>query len=254
MSDFTNVPETQPFFFEGSDIGVLISHGFTGTPQSMRLLGEYLHREGGFTVSCPRLTGHATVPEEMSKSTAEQWIADLESAMLKLKERCSALFITGLSMGGTLALYMAAMHQVNFRGAIPINGALTLNSPDFAALALMKGAPATIPGVGSDIKQEGVFEMAYAVTPVPAIRQLYVLMAATRDLMPRVLCPLLVFQSRNDHVVPPMNGDLIMQTAGSQDKNLIWLENSFHVATLDNDKELIGAETVAFIKKHSGRV
>ena len=75
-------------------------------------------------------------------------------------------------MGGTLTLYMAAMHADVFAGALPINPAVFLNSPDLAGLAFMANAPADCSGVGSDIKQPGVTELAYPVVPVPAIRQL----------------------------------------------------------------------------------
>jgi carboxylesterase len=122
----------EPFFFEGGKTGCLVSHGFTGTTQSMRFLGEYLARGGGLTVVGPRLKGHGTAPEDMAQSTAEEWIRDLEVAMETLRARCDRIFITGLSMGGTLTLYMAAMHADVFHGAVPINGAVFLNSPDMA--------------------------------------------------------------------------------------------------------------------------
>ena len=242
---------TEPFFFEGNKIGCLVSHGFTGTTQSMRFLGEYLAREGGLTVIGPRLKGHGTTPEDMAQSTAEEWIRDLEAALKTLCERCDKIFVTGLSMGGTLTLYMAAMHADVFRGAVPINGAVFLNSPDLAGLAFMANAPAVIPGVGSDIKQPGVTELAYPVVPVPAIRQLYALMSVTRELLPRVTCPTLVFQSRDDHVVNPQNAPDIIEHVGAADKRLVWLDHSYHVATLDNDKELIAGETLRFIQQHS---
>jgi carboxylesterase len=241
----------EPFFFEGCKTGCLVSHGFTGTTQSMRFLGQYLAREGGLTVIGPRLMGHGTTPEEMAQSTAEEWVRDLEAAMEMLRERCDKIFVAGLSMGGTLTLYMAAMHADVFQGAVPINGAVFLNSPDLAGLAFAANAPAVIPGVGSDIKQPGVTELAYPVVPVPAIRQLYALMGVTRELLPRVTCPTLVFQSRDDHVANPDNAPYIFEHVGAADKRLVWLDNSYHVATLDNDKELIAAETLQFIREHS---
>lgn len=251
MAQYQVLPNAEPFFFEGNQIGVLVSHGFTGTTQSMRFLGEYLHQQGGFTVSGPRLSGHGTDPQDMAQATAEDWIRDLERALETLRQGCAKVFITGLSMGGTLTLYMAAMHSDIFAGAVPINPAVFLNSPDLAGLAFMANAPAVVPGVGSDIKQPGVIELAYPVMPVPAIRQLYALMGVTRELLPRVICPTLVFTAREDHVVIPENGPYIVEHIGSTDKRLVWLENSYHVATLDNDKELIAAETLEFIRLHS---
>jgi carboxylesterase len=250
MSEIQIMPGAEPFFFEGNEVGCLVSHGFTGTTQSMRFLGEFLAREGGFTVIGPRLKGHGTTPEDMAQTTAEDWVRSVEEALHTLQQRCSTIFVTGLSMGGTLTLYMAAMHPGVFAGAVPINGAVFVNSPDMAGLAFASGAPPVIPGVGSDIKKPGETELAYPVVPVPTIRHLYALMAVTRELLPRVTCPTLVFQSRDDHVVVPDNAPYILEHVGAEEKRLVWLDNSYHVATLDNDKELIAEETLRFIQAH----
>jgi carboxylesterase len=250
------MPETkimtgaEPFFFEGNEVGCLVSHGFTGTTQSMRFLGEYLAGEGGLTVVGPRLEGHGTTVEDMARSSAEDWIRSVEAGLQKLRERCSKIFMTGLSMGGTLTLYIAAMYPDVIRGAVPINGALFVDNPDLAGLAFMASAPAAVPGVGGDIKKPGVTELAYDDVPVPSIRQIYALMSVTRELLPRVKCPTLVIQSRDDHVVVPENAPYIIENAGAEDKRLLWLENSYHVATLDHDKELIARETLKFIRSH----
>ena len=120
-----------------------------------------------------------------------------------------------------------------------------------AVLAFVPDAPAELPGIGSDIKAEGVKELAYPVTPVPAIKHLIALGAVTHMMLPRVKCPALIITSREDHVVPPRNGELILNAISSEEKELFWLENSYHVATLDNDKELILEKTLEFIRKHS---
>ena len=246
----------EPFFYEGNEgnegnkIGVLVSHGFTGTTQSMRFLGKTLAEEGGFAVSGPRLKGHGTTPEDMAQSTAEDWIRSVEGAMQDLQKCCDKIFITGLSMGGTLTLYIAGMYPDLIAGAIPINGAVFLHSPDFARLAFMKDAPPMVPGVGSDIKKPGVTELAYEQMPVRAVRELYALMGATHDLLGSIACPTLVFQSKDDHVVNPQNAPFIMEHLQVEDKRLIWLEESYHVATLDNDKELIAEEALKFIQAH----
>ena len=251
MAEYPILTGAEPFYFEGNDVGVLVSHGFTGTTQSMFFLGQYLAEKGGFTVIGPRLKGHGTDPADMAKSTAEDWIRSVEHALEKLLKRCRKVFITGLSMGGTLTLYMAAMYPKVFAGAAPINGAVFLKNPGMAGLAFGNGLPETVPGVGSDIKQPGIVELAYPVVPVPAVRQIYALMGATRDLLPAVTCPLLVFQSRQDHVVHPDNAPFIFENVSSKDKALVWLENSYHVATLDNDKELIAGRLVNFVHRLS---
>ena len=135
MSEMQVMPGAEPFFFEGGDVGCLVSHGFTGTTQSMRFLGEFLANVGRLTVVGPRLKGHGTSVEDMAQSSAADWIRSVEAGMQTLRERCSKIFITGLSMGGTLTLYMAAMYPDAIRGAIPINGAVFVNNPDLASLA-----------------------------------------------------------------------------------------------------------------------
>jgi carboxylesterase len=247
MTESQVLPGAEPFYFEGGEIGCLVSHGFTGSPQSMRFLGEYLAKEGGLTVMGPRLKGHGTAVEDMAASTAEDWIKSVDAGLEKLKERCSQIFITGLSMGGTLTLYSAAVHADLIKGAIPINGAVISKNPDFATLAFMANAPATVPGVGGDIKQPGVTELAYSDVPVPAVRQIFALTSVTRTLLPRVVCPTLVIQSREDHIVEPENATFIMDNIGSENKRLLWLDESYHVATLDNDKELIAQEILKFV-------
>jgi carboxylesterase len=245
------LPEAESFCLEGNTIGCLMVHGFTSTPQSLRYLGEYLACQGNLTVVAPRLTGHGTTPNEMAHSTAEDWIRNVESGLEMLRRRCDKIFTAGLGMGGTLALYIAAMYPATVAGVVAINSAVFLKNPDFARLAFMMDAPDTVPNCYSDIKRAGSKESAYSVVPVPAIRQLYALLGVTRDLLPRVLCPTRLFQSRLDHVVPPDNGPLILDLIRAEEKDLIWLEDSYHVATLDNDAEYIARMTLAFIQRHS---
>ena len=252
MTDEPILAGAEPFFYPGNDIGVLVCHGFTGTTQSMRPLGQQL-AVAGYTVVGPRLAGHGISPQAMAKTTASDWIASVDEALASLRKTCSQVFMTGLSMGGTLTLYTAAKHADVIRGAIPINATVRINSADLAGLALDPNAPATVPGIGSDIKAPGVVELAYKEVPVAALRQIYSLVGVTHDLLPRISCPTLVIQSREDHVVEPSNGPRIVKRIGASRVNLLWLDHSYHVATLDNDKDLIAQQTVAFIRSVAGR-
>ena len=110
-----------------------------------------------------------------------------------------------------------------------------------------------MPGIGSDVKDPNSKELAYAEVPVPAFRQVYALAAVTQDLLPRIKCPTLVITSREDHVVNPGNGPRIVGAVGSNRAELVWLENSYHVATIDHDKALIAQLTIDFIKSIAGR-
>ncbi len=252
MADDAILPGAEPFFFPGNDIGVLVCHGFTGTTQSMRYLGQHLHG-AGYTVIGPRLNGHGISPQAMAKTTAGDWIASVEDALAELRKTCSQIFMTGLSMGGTLTLYTAAKYAEVIKGAIPINGTVQNGKPDLAALAFDRAMPAMVPGIGSDIKDSNSTELAYKQVPVAAVKELYALVAVTRDLLPRIACPTLVIQSREDHVVDPANGPRIVRLIGASRVELQWLDNSYHVATLDNDKDLICQRAAAFIKSIAGR-
>jgi carboxylesterase len=251
MVDVQVLAGAEPFYAEGGRVGVLVSHGYTGSPQSMRPLAEGL-AGAGFTVALPRLRGHGTTPADMAASTARDWIASIEDAATWLRARCDRLFMTGLSMGGTLTLYMAGQHPDRFAGIIPINAALFVNSPDLAALAFAADAPAEVPGIGSDIKAPGVVELAYPAVPVPTVKELFALMQVADELLPRIACPILALVSREDHVVPPANAEYLLGRVASADKDLVWLEDSYHVATLDNDRELILRRTGDFIRRRAG--
>jgi carboxylesterase len=241
----------EPFRFEGNEVGVLVSHGFTGTTQSVRPLGEALSEEG-FTVMGPRLEGHGTSMEDHASSTASDWISSIEAGLTWLQQRTSQTFFTGLSLGGMFALYFAAKYPDCIRGIVPINACVFLNDPDLARVVFDPEAPPAVPGVGSDIKAEGVEELVYPQVPVPPIKELMAIMRVTDDLLPSITTPALILQSTEDHVVPPENGPHILEKLGGEDKELVWLENSYHVATLDNDADLIAERSVRFIREHGG--
>lgn len=241
----------EPFRFEGNGTGVLVSHGFTGTTQSVRPLGEALAAEG-FTVMGPRLKGHGTSMEDHARSTALDWISSIEEGLAWLGQRTSNVFFVGLSMGGMFSLYFAATRPNLVRGIVPINACVYLGDPELARLVFDPEAPATVPGVGSDIRAEGIEELVYPEVPVPPVKEFMAIMRVTDDLLPAVTCPALVLQSTEDHVVPPENGPHILEKLGSEDKELVWLENSYHVATLDNDASVIAERTVQFIREHGG--
>jgi carboxylesterase len=251
-NDETILAGAEPFFFPGNDIGVLLSHGFTGTTQSMRYLGEQLNA-AGYTVIGPRLTGHGVSPQAMAKTTAADWIESIDAALAELRQTCSQVFMAGLSMGGTLTLYTAAKHADVIKGAIPINAVVHMGKAEMAGIAFARDMPATVPGIGSDVKDPETTELAYREVPVAAFRQIYALAAVTQDLLPTVTCPTLVMQSREDHVVHPSNGPRIAGLLGSARIELAWLENSYHVATIDFDKELIAQKSIAFIRSIAGR-
>lgn len=236
----------EAFHFPGNEVGILVQHGFTGTTQSMRGLGEYLAK-CGFTVYGPRLKGHGTHYEEMEGTTWKDWIESADDGYRMLKKKCSQIFVVGLSMGGTLAVELAHRHP-EIRGMVLINAAMKMDSLERTAL---EEGSRFLDAIGSDIRAEGVQELAYEKTPVKSVKEIVKLMEVTRKKVPSVSCPALILVSKEDHVVPPSNSRFLFENLKSADKSLIELENSYHVATLDHDKELIARETEAFIKRLS---
>ncbi len=250
MSTSPLIPGAEPFFIEGNDIACLIIHGLSTTPQAVHFVGDYLAREGGFTVSGPLLAGHGTSMADLLTVSPLDWIRDLVEALEQLRQRCHKIFIMGLSLGGLLTLYMAAKYPTLFAGAAPINTPLH-STTEIALLLFDLEAPEFIPNGPPDIKQPDVDEIIYEGMPLITLQQTYALLSVTRDILPRIACPTLIFQSREDHWVDPINALLILENLSTLEKKLIWLDNSYHTATLDYDKERIGAELVRFIQQQA---
>ena len=236
----------EEFYYQGNDVGVLVIHGFTGSTQSMRYLGERI-AEAGYTVYGPRLTGHGTHQEDMERASFNDWIGDVKSGVEKLKETCTTIFVAGLSMGGTLTLYLAEQYP-EIAGIMPINAAIDLPGMRDYYEEIADGSERFVAGIGSDILKPGVEELAYPLTPVKSMKELLKLTDEVRTNLHKVTAPALIFSSIADHVVPPQNSREIYNTISSENKNTVHLENSYHVATLDNDKELIADQCMAFIK------
>ncbi|MBU8917924.1 alpha/beta fold hydrolase [Bacillus sp. FJAT-29953] len=235
----------EPFYFEGNRVGILVSHGFTGSTQSMRPLGE-AYAKAGYTVCGPRLKGHGTHYEDMEQTTYHDWIASVEEAYQWLKERCDTIFVTGLSMGGTLTLYMAEKHP-EIRAIIPINAAVDI--PAMLPVRQLEDMP-YLDAIGSDIKKPGVVELAYEKTPVQSVKEILTFMDEVKADLHIITCPVLIFVSDEDHVVPPDNSQIIYDEIGSEIKELHQLKDSYHVATLDNDQQVIIEKTLKFIDKN----
>ncbi|ALX50241.1 alpha/beta hydrolase [Lentibacillus amyloliquefaciens] len=247
---FPVIKEAEAFYYPGNTTGILVIHGFTGTTQSMHYLGKQFAEEG-FTVFGPRLTGHGTDPEDMEQRTYHDWIESAENGLEKLQATCEEVFVAGLSMGGTLTLYLAENHP-EIKGIMPINAATHM--PDLIEnyASLKDTETRFVPGIGSDIKQEDTQELAYKQTPVKSMKEGIDLFEMVRRNLGDVKAPAIIFSSAVDHVVPPENSQEIYDSISSEDREFVVLENSYHVATLDNDKELIAKKCVKFVRNRIG--
>lgn len=236
-----------PFYLNGSGTGVLLLHGFTSTPQSVAYVGRELHAATGATVSVPLLSGHGETPEALARTGYRDWLASAEAALDRLRNNCDRVIVSGLSLGGTIALNLAIRFPDRIDGVISINGSTGIYRPDQVAGLFSAGSEAFHPGIGSDISHPTRRETCYDRIPTATMRERFVLTCATGLMLPDLKQPILVFQSREDHVVAPENGSRIVRDVSSSKVTLQWLNRSFHVATLDHDRDEIVTLCSAFI-------
>lgn len=243
------VPGTEPYRFDtDSPVGVLLLHGFTGSPASMTPWGKAL-AEQGWNVRVPRLPGHGTRWQDMNITTWEDWYAEAERSLAELRERCAIVFVMGLSMGGSLTLRLAEQHGDAIRGIVLVNPAVHSERPDRFALPIIRHFVPSFPGVSNDIAKPGMDEVAYDRMPLKAAYSLTQLWARVKTDIARVSQPLLLFRSAQDHVVEPSNGAWILEHVSSTDAKEIVLPRSYHVATLDFDAQTIVDESIAFVRR-----
>jgi carboxylesterase len=249
MSQATPVmPGAEPFDLPGGPVGVLLCHGFTGTPQSMRDWGTAL-AGAGFTVRCPLLPGHGTRWQDANASTEDDWYAELSEALDELLEICTSVVVAGLSMGGTLALRLAERRPDDVAALVLVNPSLLTERKDAKLLPVIaRLTPAWAP-IGSDVKKPGSVELAYPRLPTRAALALRRLWSAVRADLGTVRAPLLVFRSVTDHVVEPASARLLLAEVGSTDVTEVLLHESYHVATLDNDAPALFARSVEWIRE-----
>ena len=243
--------DTTSFSFKnGSDVGVLLIHGFTSTPASVRYVGEGLAGEG-FDVDCPLLSGHGRSWREANACRYQDWLDDVERAYAAIRERCSKVFTGGLSMGGALSLYLAENHP-EISGVFPINHAAVFSRDwRMGLLPILKKVVPSLEKVGGDLKNPDEEEITFDRTPLPATHELIKMVRIIKDNLPRVTQPCLIFKSREDHIIPVESAVYTLDAISSKEKQLIWLENSYHVATQDYDRDIIVSETIKFIRKYS---
>ena len=247
MSDLSAVlPGAQAYAADGGPLGLLVLHGFTGNPGSVRPLA-LAAAAAGLTVSSPRLPGHGTVIEDMIPTRFDDWTAAVEVAYQELAGHCERVVVAGLSMGGALTCWLAARHP-EIAGIVCVNPAV--RAPDPAVLdlvrAMLDAGETVAPAIGSDIADPDAREIAYDGSPLAPALSFFEALGDLQGDLPRISCPLLLMTSPNDHVVDPTESDHLASSVGGPVER-VTLARSCHVATLDYDKEEIAARTVAFV-------
>ena len=250
------IPTAEPFYFPGSKTGILLVHGFTGTPKEMRKLGEYLHQEHQFSVLGIRLAGHATHPEDMIRSSYTDWLASVEDGYDLLSGAADSIFIMGLSMGGVLSLTTAAR--------LPVKGVVAMSTPyklpDDPRLRhiewLSKLAPfmpksTEEPGASWFDKQAYKNQVSYPQNPLHAIGELNKLLSEMRASLTQIRVPVLLIHSRDDNYVVKDSMQRIFDNLTTQEKQMLWIEGSGHVITADAQRQTVFNAAADFVHKIS---
>ena len=238
-------PSPEPFSAPGGPFGALVLHGFTGNPSSMRGVADAL-AAAGFAVELPLLPGHGTTVEDMLTTDFADWSATAEQAYLELAARVARVVVVGLSMGGTLAAWVTARNPAT-AGLVAINGMFEPPAPSFLEMlrASLDQGVDRLPAIGSDIALPGVSEGAYDAAPIAGLISLMEGTAELHGRLADIRCPVLILTAPQDHVVPPSSSDVLAAgVAGPVER--VMLERSYHVATLDFDRDLVEKRTVEF--------
>ncbi|MFG2571856.1 alpha/beta hydrolase [Streptomyces sp. NPDC048481] len=242
------LPGAEPYRHEGGEVAVLLCHGFTGSPQSLRPWAKHLAGQG-LTVSLPLLPGHGTRWEDMALTGWQDWYAEVDRELRALRRRCARVFVAGLSMGGALALRLAARHGEAVDGVVVVNPANKVHGLAARALPVARHVVRTTKGITSDIAKGGVLESGYDRVPLHSAHSLRTFLRLVDGELPQVTQPLLLLHSVHDHVVPPADSARVLSRVSSTDVTEILLEQSYHVATLDHDADRIFEESYAFIAR-----
>ena len=243
--------DPSPFLLEGGPVGVLLIHGFTGSPPEMRLVGDYLH-QWGLTVSGPLLPGHGTTVEDMNRCQWADWTGHAEGALADLQARCETVFVGGLSMGSLLTLYLAA-HHPELNGAILYAPAVGVTNRLIYLTPVLKHLIRQKPKSGeSDLTDPEAEQRiwSYEEYPARAAHELLKLIRRMRRLLPGVTCPLLIVHSTLDQATHPHSARYTYTRAGSADRELVTLHDSGHCLTVDSEWESVSQKTYEFIQAH----
>jgi len=245
------IPGAEPESLDGGPNGALVLHGFTGNPNSMRGIAHAL-AASGFAVELPLLPGHGTSMQDMIPTGWPDWTAAAEEALLKLQARVPGkVVVVGLSMGGAITCWLASDHP-ELAGIAAINAIVSApeGMEDFVNVLLADGQE-IMDGIGSDIADPDSHESAYEGTPLRPLLSLMDAAAEFQSRLARIECPVLILTSRQDHVVPPENSDLLATSVrGPVERE--WYDRSYHVITLDYDKDDVEKRVVEFAQRVTG--
>lgn len=241
----------EPFAWAGhgaaAQTGLLLLHGFSATTAEVRPLARLLN-QSGYTVAGPLLPGHKTTPDDLNACRWPDWADAAEKAYRELRGECDRVIVGGESMGGLLALHLAAGHP---EAAAILTYAPAIRMPLARVISTRLLAPFVKyfkPGAGPPTAVDALWQ-GYAVRPARALMQLYDLMEVVRLELPGLRQPLLVIQGRRDTTLDPRGAESLYSRVGSPVKELHWLEGSTHCVVLDQELPAVADLTLKFVAK-----
>ncbi|HSK34280.1 MAG TPA: alpha/beta fold hydrolase [Propionicimonas sp.] len=232
----------------GRAVGVLLVHGFSGSPASMRPWAEHLAAQG-YAVEVPQLPGHGTRWQDLNQVTWDQWYDTASAALDRLLASCESVVVGGLSMGGSVVLRLAEERPDDVAGVMLVNPFVSSTRKELLALPVLQRAVPSLKGVVNDIKKPGQDEIGYHRLPLKGLYQVTRMWKAVVPDLPKVTQPLVYFQSAEDHVIDRSSAETVLSAVSSRDTTHRVLADSYHVATLDHDAEAIFTESAEFVDR-----
>jgi len=243
------IPNSQGLVLSGGKIGVLVIHGFTGSPVSIAPWANYLNQIG-YTVHAPCLPGHGTNWEEMNETTWVDWYKSIEDSYLALREKCDRIFIAGFSMGGALALRLCQIRGSELEGLLLANPSIHDRRFILKLTPVLKYLIPSLKGKRvTDVAKPNPPKHSYGRTPLKALDSLRKLWKLVEGDLYLIDLPVMIGYSINDHVVDPANSETIIESIYSEDIREIIFERSFHNVALDYESDLLNEQSQIFIEE-----
>lgn len=264
-------------FEKRGDAGVLLAHGITGAPTEMKPLVRKL-AASGFTVACPQLSGHCSTLKELKQTRWTDWYASLEASLAMLREQCSSVFVSGLSMGALLALKLAADHPDDVDGVATLSATFFYdgwNVPRFRQRYLLPVALYTpLRYVWSyhepspyGIKDERIRNIiaavyasdtthmpekyGYSEFPGVTIRETFRLIKAVKRDLNKIVVPLLIVHATEDDMASLENARFLASRVASPEVETFFVDDTYHVLTLDRRKDDVAQRVASFFLQHA---
>jgi len=242
------LPGAEAISCDQGETGLLFFHGFTGSPYEGSRFAEHFSRLG-YGVSVPLLPGHGTQPEDLLTIPHERWFEAAELAYHEMTQQYKTVIVCGQSMGGALALHVASKFPVD--GLITMAAAVFLKDWRLRFLPLARRLITyQYKSKGPDIrdKQSKAASVSYPKYPLSSLDEFLKLIAKVKGELSKVTAPALLVHSNRDHTITVENVHYIYSQIKSSNKNLLVLDDSYHVISVDVDRERIFSECEQFIE------